>query len=335
MSLSSEHKASETKMRNTYNSAAVSLLLSCVVVVSVVRSLPLPHSPPDVVAKHVLVIGCDGFGGMYMENATSFLPNLRHLITTGAYSFRVRDQMPSISAPNWGAIITGMGPEESGIPNNDWQPSWADPPDAVVEEMPPISGRKKIPETMWRAAKLQNPSLKIAVSESWDWIHYLTEPDIVNYEFRGHEDDDATAAAMVKFILQYQPNMMFIHFDEVDETGHQHGWGSPEYYNATRNADYRIGLLLDALRNAGIRNSTLVIVTADHGGYRKGHGLFDQCNMYIPGIFNGPGVMQGYNLTTLGTYISDKDFAPTALFAMGLHPGKFMVGRIVTEIWGN
>ena len=41
-------------------------------------------------------------GGMYLENATSFLPNVNKFYTDGAHTTVARDQMPSVSAPNWG-----------------------------------------------------------------------------------------------------------------------------------------------------------------------------------------------------------------------------------------
>ena len=44
-------------------------------------------------------------GGMYLENATSFLPNVNKFYTDGAHTTRARDQMPSVSAPNWGKPI--------------------------------------------------------------------------------------------------------------------------------------------------------------------------------------------------------------------------------------
>lgn len=46
---------------------------------------------------------------------------------------------------------------------------------------------------MWRAAKEQNSDIVTASVESWDWIHYLVEPGIVDYEYRGKEDDKACA----------------------------------------------------------------------------------------------------------------------------------------------
>ena len=49
--------------------------------------------------------------------------------------------------------------------------------------------------------------------------------------------------------------------------------------------------------------------------------------MYIPALFMGPGVKPGLTITS---YVTDKDFAPTAL---GLQPGKYMVGRVVEDIY--
>ena len=49
---------------------------------------------------------------------------------------------------------------------------------------------------MWRAGKDQDKGLVVAVVESWDWIHYLVEPDVVEFEFRGRENDSACANAI-------------------------------------------------------------------------------------------------------------------------------------------
>lgn len=87
---------------------------------------------------------------------------------------------------------------------------------------------------------------------------------------------------------------------------------------------------MTALNSAGILQDTLIMLTADHGGYRTSHGSFNQACMYIPALFMGPGVRKGY---TLPLYISNKDFAPTALNALGLMPGKYMTGRILEELY--
>ena len=35
-------------------------------------------------------------------------------------------------------------------------------------------------------------------------------------------------------ITQHQPNMMFIHFDSIDDAGHGSYWGSSHYYDAVK-----------------------------------------------------------------------------------------------------
>ncbi len=75
---------------------------------------------------------------------------------------------------------------------------------------------------------------------------------------------------------------------------------------------------------------TLIVLTADHGGYRYGHGQFDEACMYIPTLYMGPGVQQGAKITD---YVTNKDIAPTAINALGLKPGKWMVGRVLEEIY--
>ena len=34
--------------------------------------------------------------------------------------------------------------------------------------------------------------------------------------------------------MQHKPNLMFIHFDSIDDAGHAHQWGSPQYYDAVK-----------------------------------------------------------------------------------------------------
>jgi len=126
-------------------SVSVCVVLLCLLLAAAHCS-PLPRAHPKGfgTAKYALVIGCDGLGGFYVNNATSFLPNIAKFYSKGSTTAVARDQMPSVSAPNWGTIITGMGPEESGIPDNSWVPADDNPTDPTVLELPPISGRGKV-----------------------------------------------------------------------------------------------------------------------------------------------------------------------------------------------
>lgn len=39
---------------------------------------------------------------------------------------------------------------------------------------------------------------------------------------------------MYQFIVGNQPNLMFIHFDSIDDAGHTYQWGTKEYYDAVK-----------------------------------------------------------------------------------------------------
>lgn len=52
---------------------------------------------------------------------------------------------------------------------------------------------QQIPETMWRVAKTEDSSMVVAVVEYWDWIYYLVEKGIVDYNYWCHDNDSACA----------------------------------------------------------------------------------------------------------------------------------------------
>lgn len=310
-----------------------------VLLISAAVAIPVSHVPSADSqgtgfgsAKHVLIVGVDGFGGMYLENATDFLPTFKRIMDSGSWTTRARNQMPTISAPNWNTIITGMPPEESGVFNNDWTPDLTNVTDPTDSAMPPISGAGKVPEPMWAVLKKQNPSMKVAVSISWDWINYLVENSTVDYLCRAYESDETAANGMIDFIENYKPNLMFIHMDDVDEAGHASYWGSEKYYNATKEIDQYLASMLGALDDAGIAEDTLVLMTADHGGWGSSHGQNNMANFYIPLLFYGAGIRSH---STISSFASNRDISATVMYALGLQPGPFFQGRVLHEIFAG
>lgn len=71
-----------------------------------------------------------------------------------------------------------------------------------------------------------------------------------------------------------------------------------EYYAIISHMDSQIGRILDALDASGKRDSTYVILTADHGLAVGEHGLMGkqnqyECSMRVPLIVAGPGIRAG------------------------------------------
>ncbi|MEJ0034232.1 MAG: alkaline phosphatase [Bacteroidota bacterium] len=72
------------------------------------------------------------------------------------------------------------------------------------------------------------------------------------------------------YIKQKKPLLTFVHLDHVDGAGHTYGWGTSQYYDAISRADDLIGQITDAVKEAGIYDETLFIITADHGWHWQG-----------------------------------------------------------------
>lgn len=93
------------------------------------------------------------------------------------------------------------------------------------------------------------------------------------------------------------------------------------YRRLVERADAYLGELLDALDEAGLAESTLVVFTSDHGDGDGAHrwnqktALFEEC-VRVPLIVRGPGVVPGARSELTSTGL---DLLPTLLAAAGVH----------------
>lgn len=74
----------------------------------------------------------------------------------------------------------------------------------------------------------------------------------------------AEATARV-IIPQQRPDVLFFWHDDPDKSQHKYGFGHPIALQAIRDADTHLGIMLDGLDAAGLREETLVVVASDHG----------------------------------------------------------------------
>jgi arylsulfatase A-like enzyme len=124
---------------------------------------------------------------------------------------------------------------------------------------------------------------------------------------------------------------MFVHMGGMDKAGHTYGWMSDEYLAQVSLVDDDVRVLMDALRQQGLEETTLVILTADHGGLGTNHMSSHASVMTIPWIIAGPGVNAGLGLTT---EVRIYDTTATVLWALGLPIPEDMAGTPVREAFG-
>lgn len=114
------------------------------------------------------------------------------------------------------------------------------------------------------------------------------------------------------------------------------------YDSAIRYVDYEIGFLLEKLKGAGIYDSSLIIVTADHGDEFREHGSIGHGGMahalpqkpydeliHVPLIIKCPGLGKGLIIDQV---VSLLDLAPTVLDLIGFQREKEFIGESLLPV---
>lgn len=267
--------------------------------------------------KHIVLIGCDGFGAYSIPEAN--MPNLKKMMQEGAWSLKARSVLPSSSAVNWASMIMGAGPTEHGY--TEWGSATPEIPSAVVTQY-------GLFPTIFSVIREQRASAKTSVVYSWGGIGPLIEKEAIDFVVSGNGDDDFTTAKTVEVIKKEKPLLTFIHLNEPDHTGHELGHDTPAYYQQLEKVDGRIGKVLQAIKDAEIEDETIVILTADHGGVGTGHGGKSLTEVQIPWVISGPSVKKNHEIKDV---IITYDTAATIAWILGLKSPQSWRGKAVLD----
>lgn len=267
--------------------------------------------------KHIVLIGCDGFGAYSIPEAK--MPNLKKMMQEGAWSLKARSVLPSSSAVNWASMIMGAGPTEHGY--TEWGSATPEIPSAVVTQY-------GLFPTIFSVIREQRASAKTSVVYSWGGIGPLIEKEAIDFVVSGNGDDDFTTAKTVEVIKKEKPLLTFIHLNEPDHTGHELGHDTPAYYQQLEKVDGRIGKVLQAIKDAEIEDETIVILTADHGGVGTGHGGKSLTEVQIPWVISGPSVKKNHEIKDV---IITYDTAATIAWILGLKSPQSWRGKAVLD----
>ncbi|WP_293915166.1 MULTISPECIES: alkaline phosphatase [unclassified Sphingobacterium] len=269
-------------------------------------------------AKHIVVIGCDGLGAYALPKAD--MPNVKSVMASGAWSLHARSVLPSSSAVNWASMLMGAGPTQHGF--TEWGSQKPEIPSAYT-----TAAYKQFP-SIFSVIRDQKPKAVTAAVYSWPGIGYLIEKDAITHVLPANDDEEKCVNDAIETIKTIKPLFTFIHFDEPDHTGHAKGHRTAEYYEILKTVDARIGKILNAIKDAGIANETIVLITSDHGGIDKGHGGKSLDEVEIPWIISGPGVKVNHEIkNTIITY----DTGATLAWILGLDQPQAWRGKAITE----
>ena len=266
-----------------------------------------PHAPPvmhPIAPRHVVILSEDG---MRPDILTAELtPRHWKLMAEGTMARQAETIPESDTLPSHASMLSGVGAAAHGM---WWNSYHAD------------RGFIHVP-TIFSAAHERGLSTAMFVGKPK--LHHIAIPGTVDHFERPSYLCGGVAKAAGDYFGAVKPDLMFVHFSDPDEYGHSKGWMSPEYSHAVAASDRCLATLLEAIDTSDAAATTLVIVTADHGGHGFRHSDgHDQVDRDIPWIVRGPGIQPGGKLE--GT-VETQDTAATTLAALGLPALPHMTG---------
>jgi arylsulfatase A-like enzyme len=239
------------------------------------------------------------------------MPALQNLMAAGAYSLQAQTIDPSTTLPANTSMLSGLCPSAHGLTWDEYLPERGSALGINLFDLAHSAGMRTV--MVVGKEKLR----QITLPESLDVFQWVNDPDRVIAQ---------KAAARIPQGF----SVLFIQLPDGDLDGHAYGWMSMQQLLALRGTDSGLQIVLDALTAAGMRENTLIIVTADHGGHETSHGFDIPADMTIPWIISGAGVVP----SQLTGPINITDTAATAAWALGLTLPPEWSGRPVYEAFG-
>ena len=239
-------------------------------------------------AKHVIIIGLDGWGSWCMEKGEC--PFIREKMQEGSWTLNKRTVLPSSSGPNWAAMMNGTPVESSGWYSNDARPRFK----------PLVQTEHQNQPTFFHLLAEQRSGMEKGVVCEWgDFLNYADTLCLDYYKRIADPSGqpDAIVDESVRYIMDGRPNLLFVHIDALDHMGHAYGQGSAEYYTELPLVDDRVRRIVEALKTAGIYDDSIIMITSDHGHEGTGHGGISQLEMETPFVIWGKGIRKNHEIT--------------------------------------
>lgn len=292
------------------------LILQAVFILTVTSVAGTPR------AAHVFIISFDQGAPSGIQK--SEMPLFKAMADEGSHTWEAYTIVPSITLPSHTSMLTGVGIQKHQILWNDYQPA---------------KGCVKVPTVFSLAKEHGFVTAMFVTKEKFKTLEIPGSVDL--FVLPEPANAKAIAEAFAAQVGQLKPNLCFIHFGDPDVAGHAHGMFSPEKMQALADCDAALKVIKTAIDAAGIADSSVIILTADHGGHdvppvagqpQQGvtgtHGSPATEDVVIPWVAWGKGVKSHYTITAP---VVIYDTAATAIWLLGIDVPESFWGRPVVS----
>jgi predicted AlkP superfamily pyrophosphatase or phosphodiesterase len=195
--------------------------------------------------KNVIIISIDALHPAALNAQAT--PTIYEEMREGAYTLNGYSTNPPKTLISHTAMFTGLGPDENGKSDNQWQPG------------EPTINRK----TIFDSAKRHG--FQTGYFYSKEKLGYLIN-DAVDVHRWSPEDAIDLAEALVK---KPGRHFVFLHVSGLDFVGPEYGWLSAEYMEELSYIDEYLTPIIRLVKE---QKNYVIIITSDHGGHDKIHG---------------------------------------------------------------
>lgn len=240
----------------------------------------------------VILISIDGLKGTTLASLPQRklnTPNLNEFVEKGAVSEGLEGVFPTVTYPSHTTLVTGRSPAAHGIVGN----TLFDPEHTMNGAWYWYAEQIKVP-TLWDAARQKGlrtaaVSWPVTVGATIDinfpefrfpartiedrmLFRVLSTPGLVaefervdgELPLTGH--DDHLRARMATYLIRTRkPDLLLVHFIDLDLKEHSYGPDAPEAFRVLEAIDDCLGLIRKEVRNAGMEQQTVFVIVSDHG----------------------------------------------------------------------
>lgn len=274
------------------------------------------------------------------------LPNFKRIFKTGSFIREVETIYPSLTYPCHTTIVTGRLPKHHGIINNTLlQPGNRSPDWNWYRRN--IKGTTLYDEAhkanlttaalLWpvtgKAKSIDYNLPEIFANRRWQHqiiVSLMNGSPLYQWELNklfGHirnglhqpELDDFVLESAVHTLRTKRPNLMLIHFTDLDAMRHSYGVYSEEAVEALHRHDDRLGTILDAIEENGDLAETTIVVLGDHAALDENKAVKINVALRNNGLMtvNGKGKVTDWKAYCKGCdgsayiYVKDKNDSET------------------------
>jgi predicted AlkP superfamily pyrophosphatase or phosphodiesterase len=239
--------------------------------------------------NHLIVISFDCLSALDFPLLKT-LPHFKTILEKGSYVEKVESIYPSVTYPCHTTIVTGNYPNRHGIINNTLLQPGRTSPDwnwfrrlikgtTLYDEAKkanlttaallwPVTGKADIdynlpevfPNRPWQnqiLVSLRNVSPRY----QWDLNQRFGR---IRNGLNKPELDDFVLESTVHTIKTKKPNLLLVHFTDLDTQRHDYGFSSKEAIAAIHRHNDRLGRILSSLKDSGIYENSTIIALGDH-----------------------------------------------------------------------